>query len=613
MNMTITSRRINLEQSLFWLAFLLAVVLRFFHLGNSPLTDPEAKWALQALEIARGSHPILGGQPGYLMLTAVNLFIFGGSNFMARFWPALVGSGLVLVPLAFQQKLGVKAAIILSFGLALDPGLLAISRMAGSPMLAVGFTGMCLAAWQSKRIKLAGFFGGMALLGGPAVWFGILGLGITWLFLHRGSWRQKKDARFTEGIEEPARKTDENRSTSGLQTNPMKTILTWGGATMLSIGTLFFLAPAGASAWAGSIVDFIRGWFTIYLVKPWFILAALLLYVPMAVIFAVNRFWRRGFKLDTTSKEFGILSIVFLLIALFYPAHQVGDLAWMLVPLWILASLELSELLVFTSSGKLEIFLASAMTFIFIIFLWFNMISIPSIYNNSILVDSPIIKSLQNLLLKIGVTLYGLLLSRLLIMVGALVLLILIMLLVSTIWDIRVARSGIIWGGTLALFLYTISSGMNAAGLRDQNSAELWQAAPQFVQADLFVNTIKDLSDWKQGHIMSLNITVESSSNTQAVTWLLRDWHVTQVDSLSAVSSPDLVILPKGLDVKLTSAYRGQDFVYKRSPIWDGLNLADWIKWLAFRQIPEQSEDLVLWARNDLFQDAGLNTNTSTP
>ncbi len=35
--------------------------------------------------------------------------------------------------------------------------------------------------------------------------------------------------------------------------------------------------------------------------------------------------------------------LVALLLALFYPAHQVGDLAWMLIPLWSLAALELAH------------------------------------------------------------------------------------------------------------------------------------------------------------------------------------------------------------------------------------------------------------------------------
>jgi hypothetical protein len=31
------------------------------------------------------------------------------------------------------------------------------------------------------------------------------------------------------------------------------------------------------------------------------------------------------------------------------------------------------------------------------------------------------------------------------------------------------------------------------------------------------------------------------------------------------------------------------------------LNLGDWIKWATFRTAPVQQDDLILWARNDLF------------
>ncbi|HBG74462.1 MAG: hypothetical protein A2X25_14170 [Chloroflexi bacterium GWB2_49_20] len=581
-----TPRRITLEQGLFSLAFILALVVRFISLGTQPLTDREAKWALQALEIARGSKPLLGSQPAYLLLTAINFFIFGASNFMARFWPALAGAGLVLVPAAFQKHLGRKAAIFLAFALALDPGMLALSRMAGSQMMAVGFIALSLAAWQSRSYRLAGVMGGVALLCGPSAWFGALGLGFTWLILNYSGGRTRVDNTIQDdegpGIVIPPLPFPVE--------NPRKTAIKWGAGTLLLVGTLFLLVPNGLSAWAGSIVDFMRGWWTPGSVPLWIFLVVLLVYAPLALIFGLIGLARGLRKTDRTSIQLGLLSGTFFLLALIYPVHQAGDLVWMLVPVWSLAAIELSRYLDFGSARKWQIALVAGVTFAFMVFIWLDLISIPSAFTDP-----------------------GILQSRMMLLLGALLLMILSMFLAAAVWEERIAQWGIVYGGAFALLLYTVSAGLNAAGLRQPFSSELWQPAPQFVQADLLIKTVDELSDWSKGHIQSLDITISSDLNSPALLWLLRNWQVEQVDALALDASPDLVILPQDVEIRLASAYRGQDFILRKTPVWYGLPLDGWLRWIVFRKIPEQSEFLVLWAQDDLFLDAGAGLDTSTP
>ncbi|MBT7323583.1 MAG: hypothetical protein HN855_00310, partial [Anaerolineae bacterium] len=90
---------------LYFLAFLLALGLRFIQLGALPLTDTEATFALQALALARGSKPLLGAQPGYILLTSIPFYLFESTNFLARFFPALAGSLLVFSPYFFFSPL----------------------------------------------------------------------------------------------------------------------------------------------------------------------------------------------------------------------------------------------------------------------------------------------------------------------------------------------------------------------------------------------------------------------------------------------------------------------------------------------------------------------------
>jgi len=56
--------------------------------------------------VAQGAHPALGSQPAYILLTSIVFFFYGGgTDFLARLVPALVGSALVLVPFLFRDRL----------------------------------------------------------------------------------------------------------------------------------------------------------------------------------------------------------------------------------------------------------------------------------------------------------------------------------------------------------------------------------------------------------------------------------------------------------------------------------------------------------------------------
>jgi predicted membrane-bound mannosyltransferase len=118
------------ETILYLFAFLLALGLRFVRLGELPLTDSEARLALDALSIVKGGSPALSSHVSYTNLTAVLFFVFGSFHFLARFWPALAGTALVFVPLLFREQIKPNVAILLAFFFAIDPALVALSRQA---------------------------------------------------------------------------------------------------------------------------------------------------------------------------------------------------------------------------------------------------------------------------------------------------------------------------------------------------------------------------------------------------------------------------------------------------------------------------------------------------
>ena len=129
-------RKFTWESLLYAAILLIAFGFRFALLGKPPLSDAEAVLALNALELADGQGLIQHGEPGYIPLTSVLFQIFDSTNFLARFWPALLGSCLVLAPILFRNMIGKKSSIILAGLLAVDPVLIATSRTAGGGMLA---------------------------------------------------------------------------------------------------------------------------------------------------------------------------------------------------------------------------------------------------------------------------------------------------------------------------------------------------------------------------------------------------------------------------------------------------------------------------------------------
>ena len=244
-----THRHFKHEGWLYALAFLLALGLRFIQLGTLPLTDAEALPALQALHIAQGLKPALSPHPFYILSTSILLFLYGGgTDFLARFTPALVGSMLVFAPL-FQQRIKPRPSLFLAFFIAVDPGLISISRQAASPIFALTFLIFTWGFFAQNKARLAGVFAALTLLSGPSIWAGLLGLGITWSLYQAIEPRLKTQTRSgEESTDQTSPKFDFRLSIISL------------ALTFVTIGTLFFIIPNGLSATLASIPAYIMSW-----------------------------------------------------------------------------------------------------------------------------------------------------------------------------------------------------------------------------------------------------------------------------------------------------------------------------------------------------------------
>jgi len=551
---------------LYFLAFLLAAALRFIGLGAIPLNDTEATWALQALSIAQGGKPLLGGQPGYILLTSIPFFLFESNNFLARFWPALAGSLIVFAPFFIREKLGERVALIAAFLLAAAPGLVAVSRQANGTMLAVSFMVFAWVTWQKKALQWAGIFAGIALLGGSAVWMGLLGLGLAWALA--------QNLLSSENVEESEASPKDERN----RKDDLIFAALYTGGTILLLGTLFLLSPNGLSAWLSSLIDYLRGWRFSSGVPILRMLGGLIAYYPFALLFGIASIWRGLAKRDSDSIVLSLWAATALILAIIYPGRQVSDLIWSALPLWILSAKEITHHLRLPAFDRNETLGVFALTIILLSFAWINLAGVGILPGNAELTS-----------------------NRLILLGGSVALLILSLALIAFGWSLETATLGGTWGSALMLGLYTFGVAWGSTGLRTPKGMELWDSAPRISQAGLLLETIQQTSTWSRGDAQSLKITI-NEVNSPALLWVLRNHNAEEKSALDLMASPELVITSEAGNPELAASYRGQDFVWRKSTDW--ASATNWSKWLVLRDLPQTSERIIFWARNDLFFDS---------
>ena len=555
------------QTTLYAIAFLLALGIRLVKLGASPMTDLEARWALQALGVAQGAHPALGSQPAYILLTSIFFFLYGGgTNFLARLVPALTGSALVFVPFLFRYRLKPRPSVILAFMFALEPGLVALSRQAGSSILAVTFLLLAWGVWEQKHTRWAGVFAGLALLSGTWLWPGLLALALVWI-IRQGMERRPK--------------SEVEPSPAGIERSDWLTGLWFALGTIVLGGSLFFLSPNGLSAWLSALPEYFRGWIRPSGISAGLMLFSLATYQPLGLILAIMaslRGWTQGSR---RVMRLSLWMLVASLLALVYPAHQIGDLAWMLVPFWALAALELAHNSNVLPEERREVLGVAALIVLILVFIWLDFLSM-----------------IQSLGSSDQVTL------RTWLMIGSFFLLVVSILLVAIGWSIRVARFGSVLGLTVFLSIYSISTLTGAAGLRViPEAVELWSPDKGLPESGLLLTTVNQISDWSNININSQPVTI-AGIDSPALQWLLRGHTVNVVSALDISTAPPIVITTDTVDPSLAAGYRGQSFVWRQTPLWGQAPFSDLINWTTFHQIPVSNETIIVWVRSDLFIDS---------
>ena len=582
------NNQLTKEDALFFLALGLGLFVRFLDLGKAPLSDFEAGWALQALQVGRGAFNgqflAIGSQPAYVIFTGILFYLSNATNFLARFWPAAAGASLVLLPYFFRRQLGRNAALILAFGLALDPGLVTTSRLVGGPMLGLGLSLLALSAWYFHKPWIAGLFGGLALLAGPSMINGLLGLGLAAALTFTLWGRPGRSASPATPVEDQPFAPPESHQT------PWKSLVWLGAITMILVGTLFLRLPQGLAGWLETLPDYLRGWVQPSGATVSRLLAVLVFYQPLALLFgliAIGRVFIQPVEdvLEDTSLEGCSLNIrleafwfvLSLLLEVIYPAHQVSNLAWVLLPLWILAASELSRYLPIEDGFWISA-TQGGVLFVLLALFWLTLAGLAQ-------------ASLTSPGLGLRYSILG----------GILILSILTTGLVSLGWSWNIGKRGAVWGLSLGLGLYVLSGMWSAAQVNPNQPQELWAPGSGTGQVRLMLQTLGDLSEWNTGIRQSIDIL--APQDIPSLQWALRDYTKARfVSSPSSRDQPSVVFTRQNdQSPELAAAYRGQDFVWWFNPEWESALPLEWERWITYRQAPVQDVHLILWARSDLF------------
>jgi hypothetical protein len=555
-----TLKHLTLEIAFYFLALLVGAVMRFMLLGQASLSDSEAALALQAFDLSKGVNVTLSGQPAYLLLSRLMFSFFGASNFLARFWPAVAGCGLILTAWMARDLIGRKPALLLAFFLALNPGLVAVSREAGSySLMLVCLTFFLLFTWRKSAVGM-GIFGGLTLLCGPQLWPGLLGMVfLVWL------------SREWSVIDEFDPKPINWRLAAG-----------YGTTCFILVGTIFLIEPRGLSAAAGSLAEYIRGWGNSSGVPVPRMLGVLLAYDLAGLVFGLAGVIYAVRKGDRLDRLLGVWWAAALILALVYPARVPFDLAWSWLPMLVLAARHIPRLWTLERENWLPAAGQAAVAVVLGFFLVYSLLKVPTQFMaGSTQISEPVLK-----------------------IIVALVMLIALTALVAWGWSVRAAFTGLGWGFGIILSILWLSASFHTAGISRHPQSEFIRSSPYVLDADLIQDTIRQTGQWRPDPTTSLDLAV-IGVNSPAMRWELRNYPKALFTDIIAVDSqPEVVITPWDTSLELTAGYRGQELIWNLSTAWDLVAPGEWLQWLLYRDLPVESQEyqrIILWVNTAAF------------
>jgi hypothetical protein len=146
---------------------------------------------------------------------------------------------------------------------------------------------------------------------------------------------------------------------------------------------------------------------------------------------------------------------------------------------------------------------------------------------------------------------------------------------------------------------------LGSSHLAGPERRDLWVSSPVAGEGDLLAGTLNELGAWSNGSPASLDVTIGFES--ASVEWVLRHFpNISHGMVFAPGELPSAIVTDTvNQNFQIASAYRGQGLTWGVNVGWDHMTGSDWLRWLLFREAPSTNEQIVIWARADLFLAGG--------
>lgn len=558
-----------------------ALTMRLAGLGEAPLSAAEARQATWAWRAATGRGlPTEGYSPLLLVANSMLFWMFGASEMVARFWPAVSGAALALTPVLLRRRLGQVGALGAGLYLALSPAALVASRQVDGTMLAaVGtmvFVGGldCYLEKEGRRwLLLAGLGLAWAVVSGAAAYGMLLPLGVAWSV----TWRLWP----SDG---PA--TSVKRCLERMRENGAQFLLVFAVAAV-ALATGLGWHPAGVGAVGGVLGDWIHRFRAVDspTVSAVTLLAGYELFGVVwglgGVVVALRRRRPWGVVLALWA---GLAALLLLVM----PGRAPTDLVWVVVPLAMLAGLAVKTIVYGRWTGRAGVRWTYGAI---VLVLWFQVYLMLATYarfgqpSNLVLVF--MITGLQAFL---GVS-FALALGP------------------GPTLRTAAATTG------MALLALLISAGWGAAYGSPGDPREALRSRPTTENVYDLVETLRAVS-WRERGMPTTLDFVYAAPEDSVLAWYFRGFErARRVDELTELRAEELAEVVVTIDQRVRPAdspgadYVGQAFPLERrwTPqalecrLWEG-DCRPAVRWFLFRDeppLPEAELLATLWRRVD--------------
>jgi len=556
--------------SLIWCSIFgfIGILLRFYRLGDMPLSDIEVHDALLAWLMVTDQHLWDAGwlaNSSLVHFSQIILFwITGTANSVsARIVSAICGSALIFVPLLFARHLGKGGVGLTMAMLAVSPSLVIVSRTADGMALALICLVIALVGLERTKNN-SGIDGIKMILAGVVL--GIMcGSNFIVPFLLIGFilMRQLNIAR---------------RVLETLRASSFGSALAYSVVVLLVL-TTFFRYRYGLMAVAESWIQWISGWSPYIRTRSALLIPQISLSnQPLLLLLAVGG---GGIYIQRKCVERTLLVLVVcgLLYGLIYPGIQSTDVVWVITPLFVFCA--------FVALWALEDVWSSQELIV---------VAIQGLILGSLIVFGHIL--FGGVDLPTNIAAYS---DRNYILVQALILsgiMILVVALFSVGWSWKISKASI----TIIILIFSVFWSMhrswNMVRFPNNSYASAWYKMRLTGTGNIMIKTLRNLSLEFTGHPREVDIKVISPYNRQ-IAWRLREFSNLEWDENIGFLNYPSVIITFGTDL---SNNIGPDYIGQEFRLYDSFD-DDYHLFMAqndnvnARYVTPDGNRLVVWAR----------------